>query len=244
VTEHALYRFYDATGQLLYVGITNDPGRRFGQHADSKPWWHAVANIKIEVHPSRADVLSAEREAIVNERPLHNVIHNADARTQRRWYPDIPPLVAVAFVTPVEGKHLTFAAVCGVTVYQTAPQGLTIWEQDWEGTFTYPWDRIEWLAIGAGVTHQLPLMLEQWERFNPTANGHAMREKVPDARASKRALAERAAHVAFCNDLAAYWDDVERRYPAGPPDHVDLTPEWVSIFHRHGMRTGFKGLDA
>lgn len=80
---HALYRFYDATGQLLYVGITADPGSRWRSHAREKPWWHQVAHITLEAHPTRETVLDAERAAIRRERPLHNVVHNRDAQPLR-----------------------------------------------------------------------------------------------------------------------------------------------------------------
>jgi hypothetical protein len=73
---HALYRFYDAAGMLLYVGITVDPGARWRAHRDAKPWWHQVANITIEPYSDRAAVLKAERAAIITEQPRHNVVHN------------------------------------------------------------------------------------------------------------------------------------------------------------------------
>lgn len=75
-TPHALYRFYDASGVLLYVGITADPGARFKQHRNDKEWWTEVANIRIEKLPTRIAVLEAERTAIREERPLWNVTHN------------------------------------------------------------------------------------------------------------------------------------------------------------------------
>lgn len=36
---HVLYRFYGATGQLLYVGITMNPVQRFRSHRGTKDWW-------------------------------------------------------------------------------------------------------------------------------------------------------------------------------------------------------------
>jgi hypothetical protein len=78
--SHALYRFYDAGGALLYVGITLDPGARWRAHRDDKPWWHQVATISLEVHPTRDAVLAAERAAIVAEKPQHNVVHNRGPR--------------------------------------------------------------------------------------------------------------------------------------------------------------------
>lgn len=75
--SHALYRFFDAGGDLLYVGITNDPGRRWGRHSNSKPWWHEVDRIEIERYPDRTSVLAAERKAIQEESPRYNVVHAA-----------------------------------------------------------------------------------------------------------------------------------------------------------------------
>lgn len=91
-TRHALYRFYDADGQLLYVGITADPGSRWRKHAHDKPWWHDVANITIETHPTRADVLEAERAAILTEKPRHNIVHNRGTSEQPRPVPQLDRL--------------------------------------------------------------------------------------------------------------------------------------------------------
>lgn len=82
-THHALYRFYDQTGALLYVGITSDPGARWPKHRRDKPWWHDVATITVEVHPDRDTVLAAERTAIVNECPRYNIVHNSGAGLRR-----------------------------------------------------------------------------------------------------------------------------------------------------------------
>lgn len=77
---HALYRFYDDSGQLLYVGITANPGQRWTQHAHAKPWWHHVATVTLEQHPNREAVLAAERTAIITEQPRHNVVHARHTR--------------------------------------------------------------------------------------------------------------------------------------------------------------------
>lgn len=75
--HHALYRFYDASGELLYVGITADLGARWKAHSKDKPWWAEVATCRVQHFGSRQEVLQAERDAIVRERPLHNVVHNS-----------------------------------------------------------------------------------------------------------------------------------------------------------------------
>jgi predicted GIY-YIG superfamily endonuclease len=75
-----LYRFYNAGDELLYIGLTTNPGQRFTSHAHKKPWWTEVANITLEQHPDYPTLVIAEREAIQKEKPLHNVIHNGKPR--------------------------------------------------------------------------------------------------------------------------------------------------------------------
>lgn len=74
--RHALYRFFDASDVLLYVGITVDPGARFKKHGGDKEWWGEVDRIDIARHATRKEALDAERKAIKEEQPLHNVVHN------------------------------------------------------------------------------------------------------------------------------------------------------------------------
>lgn len=73
---HALYRFFDRDGYLLYIGLTKNPGTRWPAHSKDKPWWTEVATITIEHYPTRAEVEAAEIAAIRAERPLYNVQHN------------------------------------------------------------------------------------------------------------------------------------------------------------------------
>lgn len=73
---HALYRFFDASGDLLYIGITLNPAGRWKQHREEKPWWEEVADITIETYPDRPSVLEAERSAIIAEHPRYNKTHN------------------------------------------------------------------------------------------------------------------------------------------------------------------------
>ena len=73
---HVLYRFYSATGQLLYVGITMRPPERFKSHRDTKRWWSEVSGITVENYSNRVELERAERRAIQVERPQYNVVHN------------------------------------------------------------------------------------------------------------------------------------------------------------------------
>ena len=73
-----LYRHYDATGRLLYVGITNHYARRCEQHADEKAWWVLVdpGRSTTQEYPNRAAALLAEEAVIRSERPVFNIAHN------------------------------------------------------------------------------------------------------------------------------------------------------------------------
>ncbi|MGW2256099.1 GIY-YIG nuclease family protein [Kitasatospora sp. NPDC001660] len=86
-TRTALYRLYDAGGQLLYVGITTRPRYRWTEHARDKQWWPQVVNKTIEWHEDRSQALAAESAAIAEERPIHNRTHNLQAQAEEahRW---------------------------------------------------------------------------------------------------------------------------------------------------------------
>lgn len=71
-----LYRLYDTSGALLYVGITSKRTERFTGHAATAKWWPEITSITLEHFAKRADAESAERTAIKNENPVHNVVHN------------------------------------------------------------------------------------------------------------------------------------------------------------------------
>lgn len=79
----ALYRWYDVEARLLYVGISNQPVRRTGQHDDHQPWWREVRSATVEWLPTRAEALEAEERAIKREHPEHNVVHNG--RRAAQW---------------------------------------------------------------------------------------------------------------------------------------------------------------
>ncbi|MFI8206844.1 MULTISPECIES: GIY-YIG nuclease family protein [unclassified Streptomyces] len=84
----ALYRFFDADGALLYVGITYDTEQRFASHRNSSPWWRDVASESIEWHDTRTLALAAESKAIKAERPRHNVSGSPWAPGPRELSPE------------------------------------------------------------------------------------------------------------------------------------------------------------
>ncbi len=72
-----LYRFHDADGALLYVGISVSAIQRMANHKHDKGWWSEVAAMSVEkVRGGRREALEAERTAIRAEHPKYNVVHN------------------------------------------------------------------------------------------------------------------------------------------------------------------------
>lgn len=74
---HTLYRFFDASGVLLYVGRTIDARSRFRSHERSKDWFHEVARIDRHVVNSAEELAAAEVAAIRSEGPRYNIQHSA-----------------------------------------------------------------------------------------------------------------------------------------------------------------------
>lgn len=74
--ETALYRLYNAAGQLLHIGISRSPLNRWGVHAENHDWWGAVATYRLEWHVDREAAIKAEKRTVTAEAPLHNVQHN------------------------------------------------------------------------------------------------------------------------------------------------------------------------
>lgn len=70
MSDHYIYRLYDADGTLLYVGLTRNLEQRRKSHR-SKPWWHEVVRWKISGPYSRAAAFAIETRAIEAEHPIH-----------------------------------------------------------------------------------------------------------------------------------------------------------------------------
>jgi predicted GIY-YIG superfamily endonuclease len=72
----ALYRFYDAEGNLLYVGVTGNPASRFSDHRRTSSWWAQADRHEVEWLPHWNAALKAERRAIQEEMPRWNSVFN------------------------------------------------------------------------------------------------------------------------------------------------------------------------
>jgi len=91
----AVYQFRDAATQdHLYVGITNNPERRFEQHAgltgEPKKWWWDQADhrhVTITWYPTRRAALAVETRLIKQLRPPGNKLGNPDWEATTTWRP-------------------------------------------------------------------------------------------------------------------------------------------------------------
>lgn len=70
---HFVYRYYDADGNLLYVGCTNTPYARREGHSRDSSWFPKAVRARHTVYPDRATALARESLAIHEEKPRHNV---------------------------------------------------------------------------------------------------------------------------------------------------------------------------
>ena len=68
-----LYRHFDKTNTLLYVGISLSTFARLSQHKDHSPWFKQVTRVEIEHFETREEAMAAERKAIKAESPKFNI---------------------------------------------------------------------------------------------------------------------------------------------------------------------------
>lgn len=89
----ALYRHYDASGTLLYIGISISAVGRLSTHARTADWAEKIARVDIEWFDNRADAIAAECISVAREAPLHNV-HLKLREGKQSENPEIEKLVA------------------------------------------------------------------------------------------------------------------------------------------------------
>jgi hypothetical protein len=71
-----LYRHFNASGDLLYVGMSLHVRARQAQHLKRAAWANTIYQIVIEPFASREELLEAEQLAIRTEFPKFNRVHN------------------------------------------------------------------------------------------------------------------------------------------------------------------------
>src|SRR5258707_1324603 len=116
----AVYRLYEASDALLYVGVSSNFGRRWKQHAAAQPWWPDVQRLTVDWYPDRPSALSAERVAIKAEVPAHNVMH-AGRHPKPAAEPTDPHLILVrdtrlAYFAAKQERDESSTAMAGAVV--------------------------------------------------------------------------------------------------------------------------------
>lgn len=101
VLRTAVYRFYDASGELIYVGVAEDPELRAKQHAKTATWWPEVDGTRTTVnwHDSREAALAEEAQTIWDQRPRHNTVIPASIPEVPVPAPDDVPVLAMSIAT-------------------------------------------------------------------------------------------------------------------------------------------------
>ena len=107
--QTALYRFFDSSDALLYIGITVRLRTRFREHAraNATSWWPQVSYHTVSWFPTKAEAKSAERDAIRKERPTHNVVHSTRqiAKGRRRVGKEQPTSTFGDSLLPALRRH-------------------------------------------------------------------------------------------------------------------------------------------
>jgi hypothetical protein len=83
-----LYRHFDSSGNLLYVGCSLNWFQRTIMHSQQTSWFGEIVRIELEHFETREQALRAEWLAISSENPLYNKIA---ARGRRSFRPPLDP---------------------------------------------------------------------------------------------------------------------------------------------------------
>lgn len=93
-----VYRIYDATDRLIYIGATSNLAQRLAYHRSASWWWGLRVRVVEESHPHMASAVDAESAAIRSLKPPFNLrergrwrdhsglpLTDNDVRTLRGW---------------------------------------------------------------------------------------------------------------------------------------------------------------
>jgi hypothetical protein len=85
----AVYTFFDREDMPMYIGVTNDFGIRWRDHAASKPWWPEVFRMGVTWFDNREAALTYEAEGIRLIPHRYNVQNNPVAPAKVRARPQV-----------------------------------------------------------------------------------------------------------------------------------------------------------
>tara|TARA_R110000737_G_C14621639_1_gene493360 strand:- start:6206 stop:6613 length:408 start_codon:yes stop_codon:yes gene_type:complete len=115
----SVYRHFDESGDLLYVGRSINPFKRLQEHKYQSSWFDSVVNMTVEKFPTFGAAKKAEANAILSERPKFNMQHQVENKrptiygpkqltggARRRWNVDKNMRDAIAAYEAYEGLLL------------------------------------------------------------------------------------------------------------------------------------------
>lgn len=79
----SVYRFFNKSGDLLYVGKTINLASRWTDHG-MRDWRKLVTRIELENFEYEDDALRAEAKAIRDEKPKYNRVYNEEALKEQQ----------------------------------------------------------------------------------------------------------------------------------------------------------------
>jgi predicted GIY-YIG superfamily endonuclease len=118
-TPHFIYLLFSTTYELLYIGETDNPARRFAQHQKDKkkPWWPEVANRQLIAVDNPKLAKAYEHDLIQERQPKYNIKGNEQQATSR------PQQGAVSSTAPRTKPRLntldSCAAIVGRKMYRS-----------------------------------------------------------------------------------------------------------------------------
>lgn len=81
-----MYRVFDETGRLIYVGQSKNLPNRVREHRSQSWWWEPlVTRVQVELHPTAEAAKAAEKTAIQEETPVFNSMGYGDWRDKPYW---------------------------------------------------------------------------------------------------------------------------------------------------------------
>lgn len=156
----ALYRYLDAEGRPLYIGITSHLKNRREAHKHSR-WAIEAADFTLEWFPSAREAAAAETLAIRTERPRYNLAENFGriSLDDTSW-----PSLADAGRT----KAIQLAKLIQAEIESGR------WAADHK--LPAPRDLAAAVEIGEGATkHAIELLIRQGHVYRRRAFGHFVR---------------------------------------------------------------------
>lgn len=81
---YTLYRWFDATDRLLYLGKTGELGQRVSGHIARSQWMQFVARSTVERRQTPEELARDERTAIETEQPIFNKQYNNTPEAKER----------------------------------------------------------------------------------------------------------------------------------------------------------------